>query len=159
MGLGLGGPEARPKMEPSDDVIMFSQPWYALLIKPKIRPLKDTFLRLWHDRRSRRECKSVHDTQLWKHWKLGRQGWQHIKVSQFQVGIAPTSLLLRPITQHSPSINFQIYPFESFTLPFLKKYLVVGILNLFKFVALWVSMKLNNKQEDSKHYLFRISSF
>jgi len=22
--------------------------------------------------------KGVHDTQLWKHWKLGRQGWQHI---------------------------------------------------------------------------------
>jgi len=81
------------------------------------------------------------------------------KVSQFQVGIAPTSLLLHPIAQHSPSINCKIYPFEIFTLPFLKKYLVVGILNLFTFMALWVSMKLNNKQEDSKHYLFRISSF
>jgi len=143
----------------ADDVIMLIQPWYALLIKPKIRPLKHTFLRLWHDRRSRRESKSVHDTQLWKHWKLGRQSWQHIKVSQFQVGIALTSLLLRPIAQHSPSINCKIYPFESFTLPFLKKYLVVGILNLFTFIALWVSMKLKNKQEDSKHYLFRISSF
>ena len=21
--------------------------------------------------------KDVHDTQLWKHWKLGRRGWQH----------------------------------------------------------------------------------
>jgi len=143
----------------ADDVIMLIQPWFALLIKPKIRPLKHTFLRLWHDRRSRRESKSVHDTQLWKHWKLGRQSWQHIKVSQFQVGIALTSLLLRPISQHSPSINCKIYPFESFTLHFLKKYLVVGILNLFTFIALWVSMKLKNKQEDSKHYLFRISSF
>ena len=24
--------------------------------------------------------KGVHDTQLWNHWKLGRSGWQHIKV-------------------------------------------------------------------------------
>jgi len=59
VGLRLGGPEARPKRGPSDDIIMLSQPWYALLIKPKIRPLKDTFLRLWHDRNSRRECKRV----------------------------------------------------------------------------------------------------
>jgi len=27
-------------------------------------------------------AKGVHDTQLWKHWKVGRQGWQHIKVGQ-----------------------------------------------------------------------------
>ena len=26
--------------------------------------------------------KGVHDTQLWNHWKLGGQGWQHIKVKQ-----------------------------------------------------------------------------
>jgi len=41
----------------------------------------------------------------------------------------------------------------------LKKYLVVGILNLITLMALWESMKLNNNEEDSKHYLFQISSF
>jgi len=24
----------------------------------------------------------VHDTQLWKHWNVGRQGWQHTKFGQ-----------------------------------------------------------------------------
>jgi len=46
---------------------------------------------------------------------LGRQGWQHIKVRQYQVGIAPTSLFSRPISLHSPSINYKVYPFENFT--------------------------------------------
>jgi len=46
VGLGLGGPEARPKREPSDDVIILSQAWQALLIKPKIPLPRDTFLRL-----------------------------------------------------------------------------------------------------------------
>jgi len=27
-------------------------------------------------------AQTVHDTQLWKHWKVGRQDWQHIKVRQ-----------------------------------------------------------------------------
>ena len=55
------------------------------------------------------------------------------------IGIAATSLFSCPISTHSSSINYKVYPFESFTLPPLKKCLVVGILNLFTFI--WESVK------------------
>jgi len=44
-----GGPRQDCKGRPSDDVIILSQPWQTLLVKPKIWPPKDTFLRLRHD--------------------------------------------------------------------------------------------------------------
>ena len=46
-------------------------------------------------------------------------------------------LFPRPISLHSPSINYKIYPVESFTLPPLIKCLVVGKLNLITFKSLW----------------------
>jgi len=46
---------------------------------------------------------------------LGRQGWQHIKV------IANSKLASPHFLIYSPSINYKVYPFESFTLsPFEK---------------------------------------
>jgi len=83
---------------------------------------------------------------------LGRQGWQHIKVRQKQSGISPTSLGSRPISLHSPSINYKVYPFESFTpSPFEK---MLG--NWFpEFVHIHVSVGIHetikNNQEDLKH--------
>ena len=70
------------------------------------------------------------------------------------VGIAPTSLFPCPISLYSPSINYNVYPFESFTLPPLRKCLVVVILNLFTFMCFMeIYETINNNQEDSKHYV------
>jgi len=83
---------------------------------------------------------------------LGRQGWQHIKVRQYQVGIAPTSLVSRPISLHSPSIIYKVYHFESFTpYPFEK---MLGIwfpefVHIHVFVGTHETIK--NNQEDLKH--------
>jgi len=54
---------------------------------------------------------------------MGRQGWQHLKVRQWQVGIASTFLFSRTISLHSPSIHHNVCTstFKSFTLsPFNK---------------------------------------
>ena len=65
--------------------------------------------------------KGVHDTKVWKHWNLGRQGWQHIKVRQWQVGIVSTLFFSRTISLHSPSVHYNVYNFKSITLsPFDK---------------------------------------
>jgi len=72
---------------------------------------------------------------------VGRQGWQHTKFGQEQVGIASTSLFSCPISVYSRSINYKVYPFESFTLSPFIKCLVVGQLSLFTFMSLWVCMK------------------
>jgi len=98
--------------------------------------------------------KGVHDAQLWKYWKLGRHGWQHIKVRQQQVGIAPTSLFSHPISLHPPPINHKVNPFESFTLsPFEK--MLGGWYP--EFVQIHVFLRIhettNNNQEDLKHYI------
>ena len=64
--------------------------------------------------------KGVHDTQLWNHWNLGRQGWHYVKGKQKYIGIAST-LFSRSISLHSPSIHYNVYPFKRFTLsPFDK---------------------------------------
>jgi len=50
VGLGLGGAEARLKRGPlMTSSYSANRDMHALLIKPKIRPPKDTFLRLWND--------------------------------------------------------------------------------------------------------------
>ena len=42
----------------------------------------------------------------------------------------------------TPSMNYNVYPFESFTLPSLRKCLVVGILNLVTILSLWEFMEI-----------------
>jgi len=83
---------------------------------------------------------------------LGSQGWQHIKLRQSQVGIAPTSLFSRHTSLHSPSINYKVYPFESFTLSPLEKMLGSWYS---EYVHIHVFMGIhetaNNNQEDLKH--------
>jgi len=75
--------------------------------------------------------------KTWKTLKVGKTRLAtHKSYSQWQVGIAPTSSFSRPISLHSPSINYKVYSVESFTLSPLKKCLVVGILNLFTFMSL-----------------------
>ena len=51
---------------------------------PKIQPPKDMFLRLWHGitEIAGENAKGCSWYTIWKHWKLGRQGWQHIKIRQ-----------------------------------------------------------------------------
>jgi len=83
---------------------------------------------------------------------VGRQGWQHIKVKQWQVGIVPSSLFSRPISLHSPSVNYKVTSFESFTLfPFDK---MLGswypeIVHIH--VLMGKHETINNNQDDLKH--------
>jgi len=83
---------------------------------------------------------------------VGGEGWQHIKVRLYQVDIASTSLISLPISLHSPSTNYKVYPFESFTLFLFDK--MLG--NLYpKCVHVYVFMgiheTINNNQENLKH--------
>jgi len=54
---------------------------------------------------------------------------------------SPPLFIFTPISLRSPSINYIVYPFESFTFSRLTKCLVVGKLNLFTFISLWECMK------------------
>jgi len=86
---------------------------------------------------------------------LGRQGWQHLKVRQSQVGIAPSSLVSRSISLHSPSINYRVYPFESFTPSRFEKMLGSSypeFVHIHVFVGNHHSIKSN--QEDLKHSIW-----
>jgi len=75
----------------------------------------------WLTQQKEKMQKGVHDTKVWKHWNLGRQGWQHIKVRQWQVGIVSTLFFSRTISLHSPSVHYNVYTFKSITLsPFDK---------------------------------------
>ena len=132
VGLGLGG-----RGKTKQGALWWRHHTQPIVIitfdLPKIRSPKDVFLRLRHDWNSRRKCKSVfmiHNFKNTESW----ESWQH-------VGIALTSLVSRPISLHSPSINYKVYPFESFTPSPFEKCLVVGILNLSTFMSLWKSMK------------------
>jgi len=59
---------------------------------------------------------NLENTESWED-KAGK----HKSYSQWQVGIAPISSFSRPISLHSTSIIYNVYPFESFTLsPFEK---------------------------------------
>jgi len=108
-GFRVGGPEARLKKGPSDDVIILSQPWWELLIKPKIRPPKNLFLRVrhdWHSReRKRKRVFMIHNFENTERWEdtVG-----NTKVRPHQVGISRTSLFSRPISLHSPWINYKV---------------------------------------------------
>jgi len=82
---------------------------------------------------------------------LGREGWQHIKVRQLQVGIVSTSLFSRPISPHSPS-NYKVCPFESFTLSPFEKMLGSWYPEFVRIHALMrIQETINNNQEDLKH--------
>ena len=118
--LRLGGPEARLKRGP----LLWrhhTQPTViGTLIKPKIRPPKDTLLRQWHDWHSRRrKCKRafmIHNFEITESWedKAGNT-W---KLSN-SILASPPLYFHAPF--HSPSIHYNVYPFKSFTLfPFDK---------------------------------------
>jgi len=72
---------------------------------------------------------------------VGGEGWQHIKVRLYQVDIASTSLISLPISLHSPSTNYKVYPLKVSHFSSLIKCLVVCILNVFTFMSLWEYMK------------------
>jgi len=86
--------------------------------------------------------KGVHDTQLGKTW---------LKVGNSKLASPPT-LFSRPFSLHSPSINYTVYPFESFTLSPFEKMLGSWYP---EFVHIHVSVGIhktkNNNQEDPKH--------
>jgi len=83
---------------------------------------------------------------------MRRQSWPHIKVRQYQVVITSTFLFSHPISLHSPSINYDVYLYESATLsPFDK---MLGIWYP-EFVHVHVFMgiheTINKNQENLKH--------
>jgi len=63
-------------------------------------------------------------------------------------------LFSRPISLHSPSINYTVYPFESFTLSPFEKMLgswYPEFVHIHVFVGIHETK--NNNQEDSKHQI------
>jgi len=79
---------------------------------------------------------------------MGRKGC-HTKKLGISKLASPHLFISRPISLHSPSIHYNFYPFENFTLSPFDKILVFGILNLFTFMG--INETINNNQEDSKH--------
>ena len=77
-------------------------------------------------------------------WKLGNP----------KLASPPTSLFSCPISLHSPSINYKLYLFESFTLSHFDK--MIGTWHP-EFVHIHVFMgiheTINNNQEDLKHLI------
>ena len=123
VGLGLGGPEARLKKGPYDDVIILRQPWYSLLIclrygHPRICSWDHVITEIAEGE----NAKGCSWYTTLKTLKVGKTK-QHLKVKPIASWHRPTSLFSRPIFLHSPSINCKVCLFESFTPSFFKKML------------------------------------
>jgi len=86
---------------------------------------------------------NLDNTEKWED-KVG-----HTKKLGISKLVSPHLFISCPISLHSPSIHYNVYPFENFTLPPLIKFWVFGVLNLFTFMG--VNETINNNQEDSKH--------
>jgi len=68
------------------------------------------------------------------------------------MGIALTSLFSRPISLHSPSINYKVYPLESFTPSLFEKMLGSWYPEFFHIHdSVGIHETINNNQEDLKH--------
>jgi len=95
-------------------------------------------------------CFMVQNFENTERWE---QGWQHIKVRQWQVGIA-SILFSRPISLYSPSTNYKVYPLESFTLYPFDKMLVSWYRQFVLIhVVTGIHETINNNHEDLKHYI------
>jgi len=83
-----------------------------------------------------------------------------MKVRQQQVGIAPTSLVSRPISLHSPSITTKITPSKVSRLPPFEKMLGSWFPELFHihvFVGIYETI-INNQEDLITLNLFLFSS-
>ena len=85
------------------------------------------------------------------------ESWEHMATNTLKLGNSklaspPSSLASRPISLHLPSINYKVYPFESFTPSPFEKMLCSwypDFVHIRIFVGIHETIK--NNQEDLKH--------